>query len=275
MRTALALPNRAYEATITGGSWLTAMPAADAGVKEMARRARSADALTTSTVLLLDLGVARALRFFALYRHNLSSAATWAVSIGTTSGGTDVYAGSALTAWPMEATQATLAPLGMEQDSWRTAEDWVSPIVLPAYYTGRYVKIQITDTGNAAGYVQTRVWASGGLIPARAPALGLEHSRTPLSGHMRADGGAKNFTRRRAPRTARLVIEQVVDADAVVMREIERICDTTDDLLYLPDIDDLALSQRDGFVGNLSRLSGLQYPYTTDHRKGFEIEQRV
>lgn len=275
MRTALALPNRAYEAVFSGGSWAPSMPAGHAGMKEMALRARSTNAASTSTVLLLDLGAARALRFFGLYRHNLSSAATWAVSIGTTSGGADVYAGSALTAWPMEASQGTLATLGMEQDSWRTAEDWISPIVLPAYYTGRYVKVEIFDTGNAAGYVQTRVWASGGLIPARAPALGLEHSRTPLSGQTRADGGAKWFSRRRAPRTARLVIDQVVAADAVVMREIERICDTTDDLLYLSDIDDLATCQRDSFVGNLSRLSGLQYPYTTDHRKGFEIEQRV
>lgn len=275
MRTALALPNRAYEATITGGSWATAMPAADAGVLEMARRARSTNALAASTILLFDLVTARALRFFALYRHNLSAAATWKVSIGTTSGGADVYATSAVTAWPMETSQGTLVPLGMEQDSWRTAEDWISPIVLPQYYTGRYVKIEIFDTGNAAGYVQTRAWVSGGVVFSRGPNLGVQRSRLPLSGSNRADGGSKRFTRRRAPRTDRFVIDQVGAEEAVLMREIERIADTTDDILYLPDIDDMALCQRDGFVGNLARLTGLEFPYATEHRKAFEMEQRV
>ncbi len=275
MRTALALPNRAYAATITGGSWLAGMPASAAGQLEMAQRARSTNALAASTILLLDLGAARALRFFALYRHNLSAAATWRVGIGTTSGGTDVYAGSAVTAWPMEASQATLAPLGLEQDTWRTAEDWISPIVLPQYYTGRYVKIEIFDTGNAAGYVQTRVWASGGMILPRAPNVGMQIGRTPLSGANRADGGSRRFTRRRAPRTAQIVIDQLAGVDAAQMLEIERIADVTEDVLYLHDVDDLALTQRYGFVGNLSRLSGLEFPYTTEHRKGFALEQRV
>ena len=95
----LGWPNRIDDATLTGGSWDSSLPLANLKTRQITKVARTADDATASTKFLADLGEARSLLAVALVNHNLSSAAQWRVLLGTTSGGSEVYAGAWVNAW--------------------------------------------------------------------------------------------------------------------------------------------------------------------------------
>ena len=73
----LSLTNVADAATLSGGLWLGTAPLANLQQKLLSKVARSVDLLAASTRLDVDLGNASTIvRFVALARHNLTTAAT-------------------------------------------------------------------------------------------------------------------------------------------------------------------------------------------------------
>ena len=165
----LFFPNRAVPGSaVTGGSWVSTLPASNVCTRELAVVARSTNALITSTKFVLDMGSSRALRAFALANVNFSAAATWRVGIGTTSGGTEAYSG-AQALWTSVAFDSGLTVLGMEDTDY-LRNGVHALIVLPAAYTGRYVLVEIVDTANTDGHVQAgRLFRVDLPFPSRLP----------------------------------------------------------------------------------------------------------
>ena len=96
----LSVANAADGATLSGGLWLGTAPLANLQQRLLSKVARSVDLLATSTRLDIDLGNARAIvRLVALARHNLTTAATYRITAGTTLGGTDLYDSTTLPVW--------------------------------------------------------------------------------------------------------------------------------------------------------------------------------
>ena len=72
----LAYPNRADEATLSGGDWQWNLPLTNLQNRIQAIVARSTDTAPASTQWVIDLGRARTVDVLALCSHNFSLEAT-------------------------------------------------------------------------------------------------------------------------------------------------------------------------------------------------------
>lgn len=257
----LFFPNRCTTGvTASGGSWLAGLPVSNVTTSELARVARSVNDDESSTIIRLDLGSSRALRAFAIINHNLSAAAQWKVDLGTSSGGTQVYAG-ALALWLSASFEAGLVAAGME-DAEYLRDGTPAIIVLPSTLSARYVTISISDTSNADGYVQVgRVFAGGGFIPSYNASYGLRDSWIDLSTVDQSESGAQWPTARRRLKQVEFVLDGLSLNDGETLHEMQRVLGTVDEVLYVPDITSPSVTQRYGFLGTLSEMSAIDYPY--------------
>lgn len=270
----LSYPNRAIGATVTGGSWLAARPASKVATRELADVARSTDATATNTKLRVDFGSARTLRAFALVNHNLSSAATWEINLGTSSGGSEVYNGAAVNAWQLGSFDATVVALGVDDAAYQRS-DYAALQVLGQAYSARYLSIDIVDTANADGYVQIGMLFAGGLwTPEVNAEYGMQDGHRDLSSNSAAESGATWDTPRRRLRETRFLLPRLTLTEGDQLHELQRVLGTVDDVLYVPDIGDAAITQRYGFVGRLREMSPLEYPYYATRAKGVAIAER-
>ncbi len=258
--------NLTTTATLTGGSWLAGLPVTNVGTPALAEVARSTNALTTSTKILCDFGTSKTTRVFALVNHNCSAAATWRVKLGSTSGGAEVYDSGALNVWTMTFDDIL---------EWEDATWWIGAVgdeylrsPFPAMhaasqsYTARYLTIEITDTGNADGYVQVgRLFAGAGVQPTYNMSYGFETRWTDLSTSDYADSGARWSTVRRKVREANLVLNWLAPEEAKYMHELQRLSGTTEEVVYLPFPADMDMSQRLGFHGHLHELTAIEHPF--------------
>lgn len=275
MTIGLAWVNRAIGATASGGSWLSALPVGNVANRELAKVARSSTDATADTKIRLDFGAARTVRAFALVNHNLSSAATWLLKLGTTTGASDVYSGSAVNAWQLSAFDATVAALGVDDATYQRS-DYASIIVLPTSYSARHLTIEIDDTTNADGYVQVGMVFAGGLfVPEVNPVYGEpQHGHTDLSSGGQSESGAPSSTARRRLRTAHFLLPALTESEADIVHEMQRVAGLVDDVLYVPDTSDAAKQQRYGFVGRMSEMRPIEYPYYARQAKGFALLER-
>lgn len=253
--------NAADIATITGGSWSASFPAANVGIRSYADVARSTDDATASTKLILDHGAARSVRALAIVAHNLSSAAQIRWSRGTTSGGSDVYAGGWVNAWAFAPTT---------YDGTRHA----AMRVLSADTSARYDLIEIDDTANPDGYVQIgRVFLGTGVVPTINAQYGLHDSLRDLSATDRSDSGALWVTARRTLRTVSFLLPRLTIAEGDECHEMMRVCGTAQEVLYLPSCDNTAHMQRYGFLGTLDEMSPLEYAAYRARSIGFRLTE--
>jgi hypothetical protein len=274
-------PNRIDASTLSGGTWSTSLPLNNIKSQELALVARSTAATTASTQFIADLGTTRSLRAFALVNHNLSQNATWKVSLGTTSGGAEVYAGSFQAVWAL-----TFAEGGIEWEAnnwWGagvgdgyTGHPFIAPYLLPASYDARYVKVEIDDTTNSAGYVQIgRAFIGGGFVPTYNASYGLQDAWTDLSTAQRSDSGAVFSTKRRRARQTRFALNYTSLDEGAILYEIVRRQGTVYDVLYLPNVSDYQAAQRYGYLGLLRELSALEYPYPNARAMAFAVEEML
>ncbi len=254
----LAYPDRIASATLSAGAWSTALPLANVADRQITKPARSTDATLASTKLQADLGTARALRAFALVNHNLSSAAQWRISLGTTAGGTQVHAGGWVDVWQLT-LEAGLESLGV-QDADYQRWPYAAIHVLSAPLSARYLTIEIDDTTNADGYVQIgRAIAAGAFEYAVNPAS-LKDGVRDLSTTATAESGARWDTPRRRLRHVDYSHPHLTMAEGDTLHDLMRHLGTVDDVLYIPDPADAERTQRYGFLGSLAELGPLDNP---------------
>lgn len=274
----LSYPNRIDAATITGGSWLTALPAQNLANRELWKVARSTDAALASTKFSVDLGEDRLLRCFALANHNLGPDAQWRVTVGSTAGALELYDSGWVDVWQMAFDNL----LEWESTTWWTGtagdEYYRSPypalLAMPDFITGRYVTVEIDDTANPDGYVQIgRLFAGGGIQPETNASYGLQDSWRDLSTMDASESGSAWATERRRLRWVSFVIDHFTHAEAAYIHEMQRLLGTVNEVLYLPYPDDMGESQRYGLLGRLSELSAIEYPYFNSRSSAFKIEE--
>lgn len=264
----LGAPNRMIAGVgLVGGSWRAALPLINLLDTQVTKVARSTNAAAINTKFDIDMGQVRALRACALVNHNLSQAAQWRLTLGTTAGASDIYDTGFVNAWRMVFDNETLA--------WESASWWAgiagdeflgapfaAIIALPDWYTVRYARIEIVDTANVAGYVQVgRVFLGNAFEPVVNPSYGLKDSYEDLSTSTRSESGTRWFTQRRRLRSVQMVMEGLSLSEAQVVHELMRRDGTSGEVLYVPLPSDAAATQRYGFLGRLVELSALDYPH--------------
>jgi len=256
--------------TITGGSWRAALPASNVASPERAAVARSTTAATADTKLNIDLGAAYTLRVIAFDAHNLSNAGQWLVKLGTSSGASDLYLGT-LTNW----LQATSVESTITEHGASKGRDFMAALVLSADISARYLTIEVSDSGNAAGYVEIGYVFAG---PALIPAINAEYGawsdgHTDLSTSSRARSGALWTDPVARYKSAQVSLGALTTAEAAIVHEQQRVLGTVGRVLFVPDIADADVTQRFGFIGRMSQLSALDHPQYARRGNAFTLEQ--
>lgn len=253
--------NHADSATISGGSWLADAPITNLQHADVSLTARSADALTTSTVIQWDAASAVTVQALALVNHNLSSAAQLRLSLGTTAGASDVYAGDWVDAWQV----STRAQDGI---------NFMGLIVLPTAPSARYGKFEIDDTANADGYVEIgRLVVCDGWSPNYGAESGATHGWMDTSTAARTQGGRRQAISGRAYRTAEFSVPVLTAAEGDRVHDLQLVARTTDAVLYLPSLRDVEQGQRYGMWGVLSDLSPATWRWVGSRAARFRVEE--
>lgn len=240
--------NRADAASLSGGSWLAGAPLANLQQRLLSLRARSSNATEASTRIDVDLGTsAQPVRLVAFTAHNLSLDATWRITAGTSSGGSDVYDSGTVQVWPRIYLPEDLP---YESENWFTGqataadvEGYTPPLlhIAPAHYRARYWRIQISDTSNAAGYVElARLWLGPLWQPLRNYAYGTSLVWEPRSISEQSLGGVLYFDGRAPVRVLRLRLPMLTSSEAWgELLDAQRRLGTTGELWVIPNADDI------------------------------------
>lgn len=262
----LSYPNRADAATITGGSWSGALPVTNLANREVWKVARSTDTLPASTKFNVDIGTSKPLRCFALANHNMSASATWRVTLGSTAGNDDIYDSGWQNVWKITFDDV----VEWESITWWSGvagdeylrSPYAAMHAAPDIYTARHVTVEVDDPANVDNYVQIgRVFAGSALQPTYNAAYGLQDGIKDLSTTDAAESGAFWGTERRRMRYTSLVLGWVTPTEAQYIQEMQRSLGTLGEVLYIPYPADMGASQRWGYIGRMSELSPIDYPY--------------
>lgn len=230
----------------------------------------------------LDLGQARSLRALALQNHNLSQAGSWRVKLGSSAGASDIYSGSYQSAWSLSFDSGQLEWGGNNWWDGMVDDDYIrhpyiAPMLLPTWYSARYVRIEISDAANPDGYIQMgRIFVGSGFVPALGARYGLSEGWEDLSRLDYTLSGALVADIGRRRRWAKFELGYIRQADeAPTVHEMLRRLGTAGEVLYLPNTSNWQDCQRYGFVGRLREMSAIEYPYVNARSIGLVIEELI
>lgn len=258
----LGYPNRAHGATITGGSWNASYPVTNLATRPLDSVARSTNDDATSTKFIIDMGATYSVQAFALRSHNLSSAATIKLDFGTSSGGTEGGTSGTVNAWRMSFDSVMRNfPSGTYDSIIGYPFDVI--YVHSAAMSVRYVECEITDTSNPLNYVQAgRACVFGGLTDYMS--VGATVDWNDLTETERSLGGSILFQQKRRFRTAEIPIDQFSSTVRGKIMDTRRGAGIHDEVLFVPDIADMANAQEFGIVGRFA--GGQRMPWSMPTR---------
>lgn len=237
------------DATLSGGDW-DALTRLQSG--HLWKPATSVNATEAKTRIDIDFGSAILPRLVWIPAHNLSSAATIRITRGTSSGASDVSDSGALTAWPYT------PPLGVYDGS-----VFGVPVFIPANAgNARYMRIQLSDTGNADGMLWiSRPFISADLFLPEYNPVSLERDWQTFSAVKRTVTGTDWSTTRAPLHRAGLVYHVLTETEAMLVSEIQRTHDITSEVVYLESTYDRAAQQARGFLALMRELGRTEYPH--------------
>jgi hypothetical protein len=213
--------------TLSGGSWQSTLPLANIRTQDIYQVARSTNATTPNTQFRIDFGttLTRYLSLFLVLGHNLSTAATFRVTLGANADGSSpTYDSTALAAWRAVVVWGANPFGGFAWDGTSYPEGFVSPPIIRHKFPAvqavgngghRYMHVYFTDTANAAGYVQLGRVLGG---PVWQPEIGCEYGVSMQvvdpSEVVRTRGGMRIASNDARYRQARLRLSYLNDAEA-------------------------------------------------------------
>lgn len=272
-------PNRAAGATLSSGSWTGLSNLNNSNYWEVAR---SANAGPDNTVIDIDIGSVKALRAIALAAHNLSASASWRIKLGTTAGASDIYDSGNQAVWAMAFdTESFVWEDQFWWEGYTAGDDYQgSPHLacwpLPNWYSARYARIEISDSSNPAGFVQIgRLFIGGGFQPELGCGYGKLSERWLDGSEVVASAAGDDlFVQRRRLREARFGLDHLTaGAEFQAVFEMQRRQGISGEVLFLPEPDSVAECQRRGFIGRMTELSPIEYPYYRHRGAGFVIKE--
>lgn len=278
----LGFPNRADQSVLSGGTWVSTLPLQNLQTRVIGEVARTTDTSLASTQFTIDLGRSMKTQVIALRNHNLSITAQYRVTGSLTadfavlahdSGWKDV--------WPVIYPYGTLE---WEDDNWWTGkytkeerEGYTTELdhLLPAAKLGRYWRVELSDAGNPAGFVQVGRLFIGPAWQTRinmiyGASLGWE-TKTEVQ---EAKGGAEYFAVRTPYRVQKFTLDYM-DQDEAFARafELQRQAGVHQELIFIHDPDDKVHSLRRRFMVRMRTLGAIEYPYNGINSTAFELKE--
>jgi hypothetical protein len=226
--------------------------------------ARSASADAADTIIDIDHGSAETAQVLWMTAHNLSSSATFVIERGTTPGGTDVYAGNEMPAWPFTPLNGVYS-----------GRHFGFGDVMASANSARYTRLRVLNSTNPAGYVQMgRPFIGPAFFPAISPTK-LDADWMPsLSTIERTEFGADWVDPRSPKRRAGIVFGALTYEEGSELHEIQRLHDTTGEVVYIAHRTDRARMQQFGFLGLFRELTVMQYPFHRHNGIALGFEER-
>lgn len=278
-------PNRADQATFSGGNWLETLPISLLGDRDIALRARSVDTHPANTQYVCTLDAARPIDWFAAlngnwsldgrYRITASDDITWSYLLYD-SGWHDIlpvqYDTDALeweddNWWDGRPTEADLAA---------NRHDLIHP--LPEPVIAPHWRLQLDDPGNPDGHIeigrqvlglgwQPRFnfsWGSGLGVLSTTESKRLKHS------------GRKVYSPSPSARTYQFALNNLEAADAYSRAyELIRQADVHGEMLFVPDPTDAVNLYRRTMYATLAKLDVLRHPNFAQFQLAFDLEEII
>lgn len=274
--------NHADAATLSGGAWLAGAPLAHLQQRLLSLRSRSSDALAASTQMRVDLGgTGSIVRLVAFARHNLTPAATYRITAGTTVGAADIYDSGILDVWPAVYDQLDLE---WEDDNFwdcqiSAADAEGYPISLVhdcrANVRARNWTIAFADTANPTGHVElARLWMGPLWSPQRNLRIGSQFGWEPRAVADYSLGGVL-FSEARAPaRVLRVTLPLLSQTEALgTMLDAQRRLGTDGELWVIPNADDTTRRFKRDVMARFRKLDPLTQFANRLHETSFELEE--
>lgn len=249
----------------------------------LAKVARSTDATTASTKFDVDLGVARWIRVFALAKHTISRLGSIRIRGSNVSAdfSSPVYDSGTVNVWPVIYPQYSLRWGGSSSlDGRLAAEDAAGYNIhfthVPADpYYARYWRFEITDTTNAAGFIDiARLFMAPGWQPTVNQQLGASLGWTTRTTSQESDGGATYYNVRPRRRQAHFTIPLIETDEAMANAfEMQRQLGLAGQVYYIQDPDDTSHLFRRAFPATLRELSPIEQPFYGRHTTPFSLDE--
>lgn len=282
----LGYPNVVDQASLSGGSWVSSLPLANLQDRRISKKARSSNLLVSSTKFTFTLDKSRLIGVVALVGHNLSATATWRVCANATNSfSTPDYDSGWQPVWT-DIAAATFGTLEWESDSfwtWKLSDEETAYYpglaldVLPAVQTGQYWQVEISDTSNAAGYVEIgRVFVGSSWQVTNNASFGWGLGYEDNTIIEESIGGAEYYDQRPRYRVIKFGLDYVTTTEGLgVALGASRVLGTSGEILLVWDSTDADNLMRRSFMGRLRSLSPLDNPDVTRYTTAFEIKEII
>lgn len=250
--------------------------------RRRSRVARSADTDPENTCFDVDMGERRLVGGIALVGHNLSLTGRWRAYVSLNADmSSPLFDSGWLEAWGRVHPFGSL-PWG--SPNWwdgrmteRTRQGYPGILLslLPAFAVGRYIRIEIDDPGNAAGYIELgRLFVGETWSPQYNASYGAAIQWNTATTTDTAIDGTAYFDRREGLRSWAFQLDWLTSGEAFgTVFEMQRTLGIDQQLLMLFEPDDEINRLRKSFLGTLGPASPITYPHFANHSTAFEIKE--
>lgn len=286
----LCWPNRIDAATLSGGSWLSALPLSNVKSRFRAAVARSSDLDESSLEINIDLGSKKYITSVAIAGHNLSATASVRFrAFSDAAMTTAIYDSGYVDAWPR--WYDTLQLRWSDENFWSGRITEAQRAAMPALWlhmisngtfvanatSMQYAKINFKDDANEDGHIQlSRVFMAEDFCPVTNFVYGATLGWSDPSTVDTALDGTEYFESRTKYREVLFQLKYMSlseGANKALMMTLDR--GITKDFLFVFDPSNQQLMQQRSFIGRMSELSPLEYAMFSRNNMQFKLKEMI
>jgi hypothetical protein len=273
-----------HGAVVTAGNTLAGLPPSNLQDRQITKVARLNTVVAANTWWQVDFSLARMIDVVALVSHNLTQTGKWRVRLSNASDmSSPLYDSGTVDAWPAVGGFGSL-PWGVF--SW--GDDIAayelafynasSFAVLPSRLSARYLRVDLTDTTNAAGYLQAgRLVAGPAWFPSLNMLYGWSIQMVDESSADRSLGGQVYVDEKPRYRLIRFQLASIPESEAIAQGFdfLHRRKGVAGDVLLIPQPGRPDLFLHEAVYGRMRTLSPVvnQTPFVRSLE--FEIEESL
>lgn len=273
----IAFNNVVDSGTLSGGSWVTALPLLNLQSRVLGKVARSTNLVLASTKFTIVIPADKPVSIIALTGHNLSLAAL--IRITNAAG----FSTGWLPVWPVVYDSTAL--------SWQAINWWSGKYTADQIknFTPNYIinlgsslsntswAIEIDDNSNTAGYVQIgRLFMADSWQTVTNISYGSSLGWETKTEVQEALSGAEYFNRKSPYRVARVATEWMTENEGMASAfDIQGISGIDKEVVFLWNPADTYHAVRRQFLGRLRVLNPVEFPFVSTTKTAWEIKEII
>jgi len=281
----LAYANQIDDAVLSAGAWNAGFPRSELQQYSVKRQARTVDAAAASTVLRFALAAPAYIGALGFVATNASQDATYRYRLFSDAGFAAAIADSGTRAlYPSGTIPFGQIPFG--GPNWWTGQPTEAELarfqrnaihVLANRIYAQYGELQITDTGNAAGYFRAgRVFVGSVFQSQWNPAYGKVSLRLqPRTEIARARDGTPYFNRWPADLCLPFALDWLSNDEAMKLLDVQAIADLHGEVFVAWDHEDPQYAFRRQVFGRLKQLDPIEHPLFATYATAFQVEGQI